>query len=105
MQRLMPAISKGHAVITADELRCAAPRKDELERTCNKMIAKINQVGHIAGNFQCERCKEVIEVRMVPVASAGSKNSTRGYASPGSSKQYPRFGETQNNQPTREVSP
>jgi phage FluMu protein Com len=77
VQRLLPAVSKGHAVISEGELRCDRPRKDDPTRQCRKMIAKANKLGQIAGNFLCERCKEVIEVRLVEAQMTAKRSSTR----------------------------
>jgi phage FluMu protein Com len=46
-------IMKGAAVITLDGLRCGA---------CNKLLARKNTSGQIAGNFKCIRCGQMIEV-------------------------------------------
>jgi phage FluMu protein Com len=102
VQAQLPAIAKGRAVLTNGELRCAAPHR--FERPCNKLIVKANVYGHIAGSFQCERCKERIEVRMVPAGGA-DVSTARGPAVGKGSKQYPRFGETPQTRPNCEVSP
>lgn len=77
MQRLLPAVSKGHAVLVEGELRCDRPRKDDPARQCRKLIAKANKLGQIAGNFLCERCKEEIEVRLVEAQMTTRRSSTR----------------------------
>jgi transcription initiation factor IIE alpha subunit len=58
-------VSRGKAVITADGLRCNAPRVADSSRICNKLLVKANQLGQIAGNFRCDRCKSEVEVRVV----------------------------------------
>jgi hypothetical protein len=62
---LLPAVSKGKALITAEGLRCGAPRANDPDRRCNKQLAKRNAAGQIAGNFRCERCKQEIEIKLV----------------------------------------
>lgn len=64
--RLLTYITKGVAVIQGDSLRCAAPRTNDSRRTCNKLLAKKNEQGQIAGNFRCERCHQEIEVKLAP---------------------------------------
>jgi phage FluMu protein Com len=78
VQKLLPAVSKGHAVLVEGELRCDSPRKDDPSRRCRKLIAKANKLSQIAGNFLCERCKEEIEVRLVEAQTPSrSSVSTR----------------------------
>lgn len=55
-------ISRGQAVVRNGGLRCNAPRVGDPSRTCNKLLAKINTSGQIAGNFRCDRCKSEVEV-------------------------------------------
>ncbi len=55
-------ISRGTAVVKNGGLRCNAPRVGDPSRTCNKLLAKINTAGQIAGNFRCDRCKSEVEV-------------------------------------------
>jgi hypothetical protein len=58
-------VSKGTAIVKSDGLRCNAQRVgDEKNRTCNKLIAKVNALGQIAGSFRCDRCKQDIEISM-----------------------------------------
>lgn len=68
-------ISKGQAVINRDGLRCAAPstrpNRVKLEESnnpapqqrCNRLLAKRNTSGQIAGDFRCDRCGQNVEVR------------------------------------------
>ncbi len=62
---LLTSITKGKARIHPEGLRCAAPRDNDPARDCNKLIAKRNDAGQIAGNFLCERCRQVIEVKLI----------------------------------------
>lgn len=64
--RLLSYITKGKAIIQGDSLRCAAPRANDSRRQCNKLLAKKNESGQIAGNFRCERCHQAIEVKLAP---------------------------------------
>ena len=57
-------ISRGAAVISNGGLRCNAPRVGDLSRTCNKLLAKANMLGQIAGCFRCDRCKSEVEVQV-----------------------------------------
>ena len=63
LPKLLATIANGRAVFVGGDLRCAAPRGDK--QRCNKLIAKVNVYGMIAGEFRCERCKEDIEVRLI----------------------------------------
>jgi hypothetical protein len=73
MLKLAPAVSNGKAVFISDELRCQAPRAETRgDGVCNKLIAKFNRLHQIAGQFRCERCKQEIEVRMVPAGLPAS---------------------------------
>ena len=63
--KLLIVISLGKAVIQGDALRCYSPRRNDPDRTCNKLLAKKNAQGQIAGNFKCERCNQTIEVKLV----------------------------------------
>jgi len=56
-------ISKGAAVIVNGGLRCNTLRVGT-NRTCNKLLAKINDLGQIAGSFRCDRCKAEITVQI-----------------------------------------
>ena len=60
-------ITKGKAIIKPEGLRCQASRADDW--ICNKLLAKKNADGQIAGNFRCERCRQEIEVRLGPPRS------------------------------------
>lgn len=60
------SITRGKAVLTPDGLRCRALRSDSDPRPCNKLIAKRNTSGLVAGSFQCERCRQQIEVEVAP---------------------------------------
>ncbi len=64
--KLLTYVTKGKARITDEGLRCAAPRSDNPEWVCHKLLAKKNSGGQIAGNFRCERCKQEIEVKLAP---------------------------------------
>ena len=57
-------ISRGKAVVVNGGLRCNAPRVGDPSRTCNKLLAKTNTLGQIAGNFRCDRCKSEVEVQI-----------------------------------------
>lgn len=57
-------ISRGEAVIVSGGLRCNALRVGTLNRPCNKLLAKINDLGQIAGSFRCDRCKAEITVQI-----------------------------------------
>jgi phage FluMu protein Com len=58
-------IVSGKAVVTFDGLRCNSPRKDDASKSCNKLLAKANSSGQIAGHFRCDRCKAEVETRAV----------------------------------------
>lgn len=62
--RLLTYITKGHAIIQGDSLRCAAPRTNDIRKQCNKLICKKNELGQIAGDFRCERCHQSIQVKL-----------------------------------------
>jgi phage FluMu protein Com len=66
MRLLLTYITKGKAVIQGDSLRCAAPRTSDPRRSCNKLLAKTNEQGQIAGDFRCERCHQQIQVKLAP---------------------------------------
>ena len=57
-------ITKGDAIVIQDGLRCQAPRVGDTTRKCNKLIAKLNSLGQIAGNFMCDRCKQEVSVQV-----------------------------------------
>lgn len=59
--RLTSFVASGQANLLKDSLRCAAPRKDEPQKICNKLILKTNKQGLIAGSHLCPRCGQVIE--------------------------------------------
>ena len=63
--KLLTVISNGKAVIQGNNLRCFAPRLGDPKRVCNKLLAKKNAVGQVAGNFRCERCHQEIEIKLV----------------------------------------
>lgn len=58
-------VTKGKGVIVNDSLRCGSPRKDDINKICNKLLVKKNILGQIAGNFMCSRCNEILEVKLV----------------------------------------
>jgi phage FluMu protein Com len=64
--KLLILITKGQAIVHGDLLRCAAPRENDPKRACNKLLAKKNAQGQIAGNFRCERCHQEIEIKLAP---------------------------------------
>lgn len=64
--QLLTFIVKGQGQIFPEGLRCMALREDR--RICHKMIAKKNLLGQIAGDFQCERCKQKLQVVLRPAA-------------------------------------
>jgi len=64
--RLLTFITRGKAVIQGDSLRCAAARINDPRRQCNKLLAKKNEQGQIAGDFRCERCHQQIQVKLAP---------------------------------------
>ena len=105
MQRTLPAVAKGKAVLAGNELRCAKPREDDPAKACNKLIAKTNKYRQIAGNFRCERCKEQIEVRLVPVRRPDFSQGPayQGHKESGMTHQL-RLGEAQQTE-SKEVSP
>jgi len=74
--KLVPAISKGKAILLGDELRCNRLREDS-SKICRKLIAKVNRFGQIAGDFRCERCKEEIEVRLVPATEESASKTVK----------------------------
>jgi phage FluMu protein Com len=47
-----------------DGLRCNTPRAKTPGENCNKLLAKTNSLGQIAGHFRCDRCKSEVEVRV-----------------------------------------
>lgn len=57
-------ITSGKAIVTSDGLRCNSPRATDASRPCNKLLAKANSSGQIAGHFRCDRCKSEVEVRV-----------------------------------------
>jgi phage FluMu protein Com len=65
--KLLSYITKGSAAIKPEGLRCQASRGDSW--TCNKLLAKKNAEGQIAGSFRCERCHQDIEVLLAPPRS------------------------------------
>ena len=68
--RLLTCIVKGKAIFVGNDLRCNAPRQDGGPRAaCNKLVARKNAEGQLAGNFQCERCRQAIEVKLVVPAA------------------------------------
>jgi len=62
--KTLTIISKGKGIIS-DGLRCANPRKDDINKICNKLLVKKNILGQIAGNFLCSRCDQLIEVKLI----------------------------------------
>lgn len=65
MLNLLMNVSKGKALIKPEGLRCGAPRENDPERICHKLLVKRSSRGQIAGNFRCERCGQEIEVSLV----------------------------------------
>jgi hypothetical protein len=57
-------ITSGKAVVQDGGLRCHSPRAADASKPCNKLLAKANSSGQIAGNFRCDRCKSSVEVRI-----------------------------------------
>lgn len=57
-------ITSGKAVVVNGGLRCNSPRSVDAGKTCNKLLAKANSSGQIAGNFRCDRCKSEVEVKV-----------------------------------------
>ena len=66
--KLLIVISKGKAIIAGNDLRCAAPRVSDTKRICNKLLTKRNDMGQVAGAFKCERCNQIVEVKLVEPA-------------------------------------
>lgn len=64
--KLLTFISQGQAIPTAAGLRCAAPRPDKPGVICNKLLVKRASNGQFAGNFQCGRCRQQVEVILKP---------------------------------------
>lgn len=64
--KLLIFIVKGRAIVNGDSLRCAAPRQDISGKQCNKLLVKRNEQGQIAGNFKCERCGQLVQVKLAP---------------------------------------
>jgi len=60
-------ITKGKAQIEKEGLRCAALRSNRPGWICNKLIVRKNLQGQIAGEFKCERCSQIIEVKTEPI--------------------------------------
>jgi hypothetical protein len=60
--KLLTFITKGQVQISSEGMRCMALRENG--RVCHKMICKKNNLGQIAGDFQCERCKQNIQVTL-----------------------------------------
>jgi hypothetical protein len=57
-------IKKGRAIIVQSGLRCQGPRVKQPDQICNKLLAKKNDIGQIAGSFRCERCGQDIVVEL-----------------------------------------
>lgn len=57
-------IKRGRAAIMATGLRCQGPRVKQPDQICNKLLAKKNSLGQVAGAFKCERCSQEIEVEL-----------------------------------------
>lgn len=57
-------VTEGAAKVVNDGLRCMAPRGNDPDRFCNKLLARLNAVGQIAGNFLCDRCKQIVSVEI-----------------------------------------
>jgi hypothetical protein len=65
-----------NTVVTADGLRCRAPRKKDPGRACNKLLVMWNAEGIIAGCFKCERCGILIEVSVTNKVTSQSRYIT-----------------------------
>jgi phage FluMu protein Com len=57
-------ITRGKAFFKDGGLRCANPRSYEVEKPCNKLLAKRNALGQVAGSFKCDRCRAEVEVEI-----------------------------------------
>lgn len=57
-------VVRGMAFFQGDGLRCRGPRPGNPKLPCNKLLAKINSLGQVAGKFLCERCKQSIEIEV-----------------------------------------
>lgn len=66
--RYQTYILKGKAQVENGGLRCAAPREDRPGWICNRLIVRKNRLGQIAGEFKCERCSQIVEVKSEPIA-------------------------------------
>lgn len=57
-------ITAGQACVMGNGLRCMATPDAASPRRCNKLVAKKNSAGALAGSFQCpdRRCRQSIEV-------------------------------------------
>jgi hypothetical protein len=60
-------VTRGAAVLKGDGLRCAASRVGDPSQICNKLLAKVNDLKQIAGNFRCDRCKSEIEIQIIKI--------------------------------------
>lgn len=75
--KLLTYITKGQANITSEGLRCASPREGRPGWICNKLTVKKNSEGQIAGSFKCERCDQIIEVKVKLAASGGDEEAAK----------------------------
>jgi hypothetical protein len=57
-------VTEGAAKVVNGGLRCMAKRTGDPDRSCNKLLARLNAAGQIAGNFLCDRCKQIVSVEM-----------------------------------------
>ena len=64
-------VTEGLAAIVNDGLRCAAKRAGDPGRRCNKLLAKTNSSGEVAGRFKCDRCKQDVEVELCQITLSG----------------------------------
>lgn len=55
-------------MFVGEALRCASPRQSDSTKSCNRLLVKRNQQGQIAGNFLCDRCKQIVEVKLAPAS-------------------------------------
>ena len=58
-------VTSGAAIVRNGGLRCNAPRIGDPDRTCNKLLVKLNSVGQVAGAFMCDRCRRIAVVELV----------------------------------------
>ena len=73
--KFLAVVKKGKAQFHPEGLRCAAPRDNRPGWICNKLIVRKNSDGLIAGEFKCERCSQLIEIKLKPVAASEEKQA------------------------------